>query len=329
MKSKAGIFFTLLRVAIGIGLLVYLGRSGAMDWGALLGLASQWPLTVASLGILLLDLVVTSWRLCVLLAPRGFHLPVLDSSRLTLIGIFFNACLPGATGGDLIKIYYAAEGNRGRRTEVGTIILLDRAVGLFAMVLWPLLAAPFFPALIASSGVLQFLLWAAAGLVAGLLVGWIVFAYSSLKDVGLARWAYRTLPLGAYLERVVNTVHAYRRDGLTLLAATGIALFAHTLSVAVILLCAQATNPAGAAWEMSMLIPLGFLANTLPTTPGGLGVGEAVFNQLFAIAGLSGGAAALLSWRVLTILLSLAGLAFYLQGRQRYVHAAESAGEQS
>ncbi len=329
MKSAASILFALLRVAIGIALLVYLGRSGAIEWKSLLGLAAQWRLTMAGLLILLLDLVVTSWRLCVLLSPRGFHLPVTSSTRLTLIGIFFNACLPGATGGDLIKIYYAAEGNQGRRTEVGTIILLDRAVGLFAMLLWPLLAAPFFPGLVMSSAVLRALLWGAGLVVAGLLAAWLLFAWTNLKASAPARWAYRALPLGGYLERVVNTVHSYRGNGATLLAATGIALLAHTLSVAVILLCAVATNPAGAAWEMSLLIPLGFLANTLPTTPGGLGVGEAVFNQLFAIAGLTGGAEALLSWRVLTILLSLAGLAFYLQGRQRYVHTAEEIADPS
>jgi uncharacterized membrane protein YbhN (UPF0104 family) len=75
---------------------------------------------------------------------------------------------------------------------------------------------------------------------------------------------------------------------------------------------------------MSVLIPLGFTANALPFTPGGLGVGEAAFNKLFALAGLTGGAEALLGWRLLTILIGLLGLAFYLQGRKRFVHDIET-----
>ena len=41
------------------------------------------------------------------------------------------------------------------------------------------------------------------------------------------------------------------------------------------------------------------------------------------LAGLTGGAEALLGWRVLTILMSLLGLVYYLQGRKRFVHAAQ------
>jgi uncharacterized membrane protein YbhN (UPF0104 family) len=71
---------------------------------------------------------------------------------------------------------------------------------------------------------------------------------------------------------------------------------------------------------MSILIPLGFLANVLPVTPGGLGIGEAAFNKLFEMAGLTGGAEALLGWRMLTILISMIGLVFYLRGRRHFIH---------
>jgi uncharacterized membrane protein YbhN (UPF0104 family) len=80
---------------------------------------------------------------------------------------------------------------------------------------------------------------------------------------------------------------------------------------------------------MAVLIPLGHLANTVPLTPGGLGVGEAAFNKLFSMAGLTGGAEGLLGWRLLTVMLGLMGLVFYLQGRRKVVHLAESAPEQT
>ena len=60
----------------------------------------------------------------------------------------------------------------------------------------------------------------------------------------------------------------------------------------------------------------------MPLTPGGLGVGEAVFDHLFALAGLAGGAETMLGWRVLMVGVSLLGLVFYLQGDRRFVHHA-------
>jgi uncharacterized protein (TIRG00374 family) len=321
VKKATRILFTILRTAFAVGILIYLGVSGAINWTALRGLTAVWPVTLAALGLLLAATVVMALRLCVLMRPRGLHLSLAASVRLTLMGTFFNACLPGSTSGDVIKIYYAAEGHRGRRTEVTTIILLDRAVGMFGLVVWPLLAAPFFPQLVGSSAILRGLLWAAAAVAATMVVG-MLFSFSSrVRKSALLAWAFRKLPLGKYAETVFDTLHVYRHNTGALLAAVLISLLAHTLTIGVTLLIAKAINPNGFAWQISILVPLGFLANTLPLTPGGLGVGETAFNTLFGMAGLTGGAEILLGWRLLTLLCGFVGLVFYLQGRRSFVRA--------
>lgn len=315
--------FTALRIALGIALLWYLGASGAIEWAALLGLLHAWPYTVAALLLLLADMVVTAWRLCVLMRGHGMQLSLFASTRLTLIGMFFNACLPGSTGGDVVKIYFATEGNRGRRTEVATVMLFDRAAGMFALMLWPLLAAPFFPQLLEQVPVLIPLLWGAATIAAIMLVGFLLACSTWLRRSALLEWAFTRLPLGSFARRIFDTVYGYRNHPGAVLASVAISLLAHSMSVAVTMLLIAAVSPAGASWPMAMLIPLGHLANTLPVTPGGLGVGEAAFNKLFSMAGLTGGAEGLLGWRLLTILIGLIGMVFYLQGRRKVVHHAD------
>ncbi len=86
------------------------------------------------------------------------------------------------------------------------------------------------------------------------------------------------------------------------------------------MLLARVISPSGAVWEMGVVVPLGFIANSLPITPGGLGVGESAFNRLFTMVGLEGGAEILLGWRFLMILIGLIGLIFYLKGQKRFVH---------
>lgn len=320
MKKFTRVVFTVLRIAIGVALLVFLWKRGFIDWSRLGGLFRSWPITLAAFVLLLIDMVVTAWRLVVLLKPRGLKLSVSASSKLTLIGIFFNACLPGATGGDVMKIYYIAEGNRGRRTELATIVLFDRAAGMFALMIWPLLAALFFPSLIARLPALQAIL-AGAGLVGfALLVGFLIARSEAIRRSRWMNWLLAKMPLGVYFGRIYDTVFAYRHNTGVVLASVGISLIAHTMSVGVTMLMAAATNPEGVAAEMAVLIPLGHLANTVPLTPGGLGVGEAAFDSLFTMAGLKGGAETLLGWRVMMILVGLVGLFFYLQGRRRFVH---------
>ena len=325
VRRTTHILFATLRTSIAIGLLVYLGVSGVINWSALHGLVTSWGVALAALVVLAIDVCVIAWRLCVIFKPRGLYLSLHSSLRLTLIGIFFNTCLPGSTGGDVIKIYYATRDNRGRRTEVATIMLLDRAIGMFALMVWPLLVAPLFPQLLRSLPILRFLLWAAAVVSGAMLVGMLVGSMERVRHSRFVAWTCQKLPLGSYAERVFDTVHAYRYNLTTLLAAIGLSLLAHTMTIGGTLLAAQAINPSGFIWQMSILIPLGFLANCLPLTPGGLGVGEAAFDQLFSMAGLTGGAETLLGWRVLMLMIGLPGLLFYLQGRKHLIHDSFSA----
>ena len=303
-----------VRTLIGAGLLAYLWNSGALDWSALAGLARAWPLSLSAVALLLLIVVLTSWRLCVLLEPHGLRIGLGSSMRLTLVGAFFNTFLPGTTGGDLVRAWYGMASLPGRRTEFAAGMLLDRAVGLLALLLWPLLAAPLFVGLLGSTGALRDLLGAAAVVSALLLSGLLIGSVIAARQSRPAGWGFRALPLGDYARRALEAISTYRKNKASLAAALVMSLTVQTMEVAVMLLLVQATASGGARWAMAILIPLGFLVNALPLTPGGLGVGEVAFDRLFALAGLSGGAEALLAWRILTTLIDVWGLAFYLQG---------------
>jgi len=308
-----------LRILIGIGLLVYLDRSGAINWSTLLNLAEAWKATIVSLLLLLLVVGLTSWRLCLLLKPRGFLLPLPSSIKLTLIGAFFNTFLPGTVGGDMVRIYHAVKDHSGQRTEITTLMLMDRASGILALTVLPLLAAPLFPRLFESSVLFYVLLWAVTIGASLMLISVILCTAGHLHNTRMVSRTFQILPLGIYVKRVLDTIYAYRHNKGTLLAVIGISLVVQSIMVGIMLLLVDVTSPTGASWTMTVLIPLGFLVNALPLTPGGLGVGEVAFDKLFALAGLTGGVEALLAWRVLTTLIDISGLVFFLQERQTYI----------
>jgi uncharacterized membrane protein YbhN (UPF0104 family) len=80
-----------------------------------------------------------------------------------------------------------------------------------------------------------------------------------------------------------------------------------------------AVNPLPFSTRLALVAPIGHL-NSLPLTPGGIGVGETAFNALFKLTGMSGGAEALLCVRLWNIFVGLLGLLVYLFGMHRVVY---------
>lgn len=69
-----------------------------------------------------------------LLRSRGMDVSLMRSFRLVMVGSFFNYAMPGSTGGDVVKAYYAAA-QSARRADAVMSVVVDRIVGLLGLVL--------------------------------------------------------------------------------------------------------------------------------------------------------------------------------------------------
>lgn len=318
--------FGALRFAIAVAVFVFLARTGRVDWSALRGLLDHWGALVGALGLVTLMFVIVSWRLCILLRARTLHLSLRDSMELSLVTNLFTLVLPGG-GGDIVRLYYTTRNSPGRRTEIATILLLDRITGLLALTLFPLIVAPMCLPLIGQSRVLQTLLVLATG-VSLAVVGVMAVAMSRrARALPVVQWLLRKLPLRGYVTLMLDTIQSFRSNLRALVWAVGISMLAHSVGMAVFVLLAEVMHPSEGHLAVPFLAALGMMANNLPLTPGGLGVGEAAFESLFRLAGLEGGAEALLGWRILLLALAPIGLWFYLRGRETMrIHASEPVG---
>ncbi len=320
------IAFGIVRLGIGVALLVVLGTTGILDWRALRGLLDRWQFTALAVVVIATAISATAWRLCILLRPRDFDLGLGSSLRLTFMGTFFNIAMPGSSGGDLIRIYYAAKGNEGRRAEIATILLLDRFIGLIALVLYPVILAPLYLSLLVENAALRAVVFSAAGIVALIGVGAWLFLRGA---AGAERWVrlLDRVPGGEVIRRAGGTLRSYGSDRRPLWRALSVSLGAHALGMLGFVLLARAVFTPGLEWVLFVIVPIGMVVNTIPLTPGGLGVGEAAFAVLFGMAGLSGGPEVLISWRLVSVLVGLPGLLFYLQGRTQFVSAVVSGAD--
>jgi glycosyltransferase 2 family protein len=313
-------FFLLLRVAIGIGVLAYLAKSGQINFSSLIRLFHAWPITLTALLFLLLDILMMSVRASLLFRTARLSLSLANSVQLNLVGFLFSTFLPGAAGGDIAKLVYATRENHGRRAEVATVLVLDRLVGTFSLVLLPLLFVPFFPDLLRSVSVLRRLLYIDALLAGFMLAAAALIMFFPLAGSRVSGLLGRWPGIKSIAVRVLDAMAIHGKAQSRLFLALLLSLLANLALIVVTGLGLYAVNPGSFSTRLALVAPVGHLVNSLPLTPGGIGVGETAFNALFKLTGLSGGAEALLCVRLWNVLVGLLGVVVYLFGMQRSVY---------
>ena len=306
----------LLKVGISVGLLAWLFRQvdASRLWDAVRAASWSW-LGVAAL-LYFAMLVVSSWRWNMLLRAQGIavRLPTLIGSFL--VATFFNNFLPSNIGGDVVRIRDTS-GPANSKTLAATVVLVDRGLGLLALVLIAALGATASqPALRNAPPVQPWMLWT------GLLFGGVVSIQALRAPALVTRLAapLRMLHAEWVDERVAKLTAALGRfasaPGALVSSAAG-AVIVQALLVAFYAAVARGLHIPVSPWHLAVMVPVSFIVQMIPISVNGFGVREATFVAFFALAGLPAEAAMLLSFMGTAVIMgwSLAGACVHLTRR--------------
>jgi uncharacterized protein (TIRG00374 family) len=316
MKNTIRHFLIILRVALGVGLLYYVLKVTGGLLAAKQLISTKWLLPWLS-ALTIIGAAIEARRLGVLFGAQGMRLSFFEGYRAVAIAALFNFCIPGGTGGDVMKLYYLAADSRGQRVEIATLIFVDRAVALFCMLNLVVALALLDGRLVWDHPMIGSLVAIAAIGAIGLAAGGAVACSTRLRE---SRWYACLLdraPLSRYLTRAADALYVFRKNRAALARAAALSVVGHLVLLSLLSAAAKTFMPNAQPLTVSLLALLGLLANALPITPGGLGVGEAAFEGLFRSVGYDGGARLILAWRVGMLALSCVGCALYVAGARR------------
>jgi uncharacterized protein (TIRG00374 family) len=229
-------------------------------------------------GIIFLGVV--RWRM--VLQVQGLDLPFGRALEITLVAHFFNSFLLGATGGDLMKAYYAARETHHRKTEAVVTVFVDRLVGLWAMVLFAgLMMVPNVSLLRKLDNV---------GIVSVLVILGMLFGCSLILSLafwgGLSRrWSgarafLRRLPKGTWMERSLDSCRRFGQTPYFLLRTLAISMLLNALVVWQWWIVGRGLGLSIPFGILMMVVPMVICIAALPVTPSGLGVRENLFVNL-------------------------------------------------
>jgi uncharacterized protein (TIRG00374 family) len=265
--------------------------------------------------------LITSFRWHLLLHAVGIMLGAARAFVINMVGAFYNTFMPGSTGGDVLKAYYAAKLAPHRRTYAVMSVIVDRIIGLLALIILggamaaKIALAPHEPDDPVADRCAQIAIGAAA-LIAAMIVGLTVLFTPALRRLTGLDFLLKRLPMQNQVQKALHTLELYRnRPWLSLMMIV--------MSFPVHIIVIFSAMCAGLAFKLPLtpgyywvVVPVIVLAGSVPISPQGAGVMEffAVLLTSRQGASVSEAVALTMSIRLVQIFWNLCGGIFVLRG---------------
>jgi uncharacterized protein (TIRG00374 family) len=310
-RPKLRTVLIVLKVAVSSILLAILLRRA--DVPAMMARFRQMdPLwTAAALGVYGLMLAVSAWRWRLLLRIQTVDVSLSTLTKSFLVATFFNNFLPSNIGGDVVRVADTAP-FAGSKTLATTVVLIDRILGLIAL-------------LVLAAGA-SALAWRLGLPLDGMQYVWLALVMFTLGLIfflrnpdKLARTVRSILAdrLQAVQTRVQNLVSAigrFAQEPRGLWSAFGGALVVQALLILFYVCAAHSLAVPFPLVAASVIVPISLAVQMVPVSINGFGVREAVFAFFFTSLGLNVSSALTLSLgsAALIMLFSLSGGAVFM-----------------
>ncbi|MBL8842383.1 MAG: flippase-like domain-containing protein [Planctomycetes bacterium] len=258
----------------------------------------------------------------VLLRAVGVEANFWRVQKLGFFGLFFSNIIPGMTGGDLVKAIMVARDHPEQKPAAVLSVIVDRAIGLLGLAVVASAALAFqhgrFPATEFKLNVILGLIVAGAA---------VVMSRRLRRAIRLDK-LLAALPFAELLKKLDRAALLYRDAGWQVAYSVVASFAVHGMILWSFCVLGGALGIKISALDYFSLAPLALIAQSLPLTPGGVGVGEAAFMYFFAPAGVARASAIALSvsYRLVQLLVSLVGGVLLLVKHEPPVSKAEMEG---
>jgi uncharacterized protein (TIRG00374 family) len=267
---------TALKIAFAAALIGWLVHKHVLDFDSLQKIATP-PLILFCLALVGLQVFINNYRWLQLMRAQGFESTVSKTMPLSLIGMFFNFAMPGGVGGDVVKGFYLLKQHPKEKFAAAVSIFMDRLIGFFVMI------ATAFAALFLNWSEVAHspqLISVAVG-VSVLFVAFLVFFAISFSPINVR--FFERLPAGKKIRALYEVLHSYRQCPRALTIAVAMSAMNQLLIVAFVAVIGRALNVEIPLAVYFFLVPIGTVAQALPISPAGIGVGQAAFFFLFKL----------------------------------------------
>jgi uncharacterized protein (TIRG00374 family) len=266
-------------------------------------------------------IILHSWRWYRLNLVQHINLSFSHTILPTYLGIAFNTVLPGSVGGDLVRMYYVLKNFPQQKSSAILAILVDRITGLMAIFAIACVMAPYYLQHFSHNHALFNLLVVCISFG----IGGVVLLLSMLilfsDRVGLVDWLtkkYSDSRWSGLLNSLVQAILIYRNSKWIIFETLIVSMITQALLLVIVfILCKVMGLPILPLLDFMLALVIAQVANLIPLTPGGVGLGEVAFVNVILLlhpGTVVAYATVFLALRLLSILAYLPGVLICIFG---------------
>ena len=232
--------------------------------------------------IMMLIILSGSYKWWLLLKSQKYNIPFFKAYLMYSSGLFFNIFMPGGAGGDMAKGYYLySYVKKSKRTSAIFSIIVDRVVGLHA-----LLSVSFFSMLYYLSINKSLFEFNLIFIAIGTLMGLSIIAYSLLQyflnglQISLKKNIFKKINfISNIILKLFDLLKGYGNKKNYIFKCWIISISNHLMMIICFLIISGILNIQDFNSIETLIVgSLSLIVNTVPLTPGGIGIGESAFN---------------------------------------------------
>lgn len=306
-----------LRIAVPIAVIGWLLTAIDPEQAAeLRSRPKQWDLLLGGLVLAATATSLTFLRWYLLVRVAGLSLTLRDAFRLSCIGYLANFVSAGNVGGDVFKAVFVAREQPQHRTRAIATIVVDRVIGLYALLLVASLILLLGRVSLQTPALrtIAQITFAATGIGGIFLMLILVPGFTQGR---ISKWLASLPRVGSVSEKLVSSMRMYRDQSGMLTVTIVISMLVHVLlAVAIWLLACGLFGVVPSIAEHLIIVPLSCLAGAIPLTPAGLGSFEVAMQELYRHIPAAGrafesGVLVALGYRIATIAIAVGGVIYY------------------
>jgi uncharacterized protein (TIRG00374 family) len=310
------ILFTILRLIVGIGLLIFL--FWRIETGKILGvLYKAEPILLVFSFILFIVAVFTiSLRWKFLLLAHSIEIPFRRTTAYYFIGFFFNNFLPTVIGLDIVRAVYVSN-TYGKRAECFASVISEKVIGVLGILI---LGTIFLPIFLGRDRSIVYIFILLFMLTIIFVVG--IFLFPKRERLRGLRWVFKIgilKKLKDRIKRLYDALYFYKDKKPVLYRTLFLSVVYQMILISMVFTIGKALHIGIPYYYYLAFVPLINIGSMVPITPNGIGIREMIYIFLFNLAGIDPSRSILVSllYFGITLLVSLPGAVIFIFGTEK------------